>query len=54
LEERKYRSISLNSDLVNEVEEYIKKDTNYRAIADFVAESVRLRLQQLKREGVTA
>ena len=48
-EDRKFRSISLSNDLVTQVEERIKANTEYSSIADFVTEATRLRLQKLGR-----
>jgi len=45
---RSFRSISLRSELVEEVEKFIGENPVYRSIADFISEAVRLRLQALK------
>lgn len=45
-----FRSISLNSTTVTEIEHYIGKDKKYRSIAAFVEEAARLRLQELEKE----
>lgn len=42
---RKFRSISLSNDLIVQVEDRIKENTEYSSIADFVTEATRLRLQ---------
>jgi Arc/MetJ-type ribon-helix-helix transcriptional regulator len=47
LEERKFRSISLNNELVEQIEHFIKENAEYRSVADFVTEATRLRLQVL-------
>jgi len=44
----KYRNISLNRELIDFIEVYIRKNPEYRSIADFVREALRLRLEQLK------
>jgi Arc/MetJ-type ribon-helix-helix transcriptional regulator len=46
-----FRRISLPSPLVDTVERLVKKTKRYRSIADFVAEAVRLRLEQLGEKG---
>jgi len=61
VDERKFRSVSLNSDLVEAVEETIKKKTqevgeallpiDFKSSAAFIAESARQRLALLKKQG---
>ena len=48
MEQKSFRSISLRSELVEEVEKFIGENPVYRSIADFISEAVRLRLQALK------
>jgi Arc/MetJ-type ribon-helix-helix transcriptional regulator len=43
----KYRYVNLPANLVEQVENIIKARGIYNSIADFVAEAVRLRLEQL-------
>lgn len=60
-EERKFRSVSLNSDLIDGVEAAIKQKkaevgeallpNDFKSSAAFIAESTRLRLQQLQKEA---
>jgi hypothetical protein len=47
--EGKYRGISLSKELVQTIEEFIEENPqeNYKSIADFVAEAVRMRFEQL-------
>jgi metal-responsive CopG/Arc/MetJ family transcriptional regulator len=42
-----YRSISLPEELVNDVESFVKNSGRYKSISQFIAESVRLRLEEL-------
>jgi hypothetical protein len=42
-----YRSISLPEELVNDVECFVKNSGRYKSISQFIAESVRLRLEEL-------
>jgi|GEM_PF-1218915 len=48
MEQKSFRSISLRSELVEEVEKFIGENPVYRSIADFISEAVRLRLQALR------
>jgi hypothetical protein len=50
-EKAEYRNISLKASLVNEIEEFIDRTSRYRSVAEFVAESARLRLEILKKEA---
>jgi len=43
--------VSLNADLVGQVEEFIKNSRRYRSIAEFVAEAARLRLESLEKRA---
>ncbi|MGA2308585.1 MAG: ribbon-helix-helix domain-containing protein [Candidatus Bathyarchaeia archaeon] len=47
--EGKYRSISLSKELVETIEDLIKENpqASYKSIADFVADAVRIRFEQL-------
>jgi len=47
-DEKEFRSISLNANLVNDIEQYIEKTGKYKSIAEFINETVRLRLKELK------
>lgn len=48
----KYRSISLKTSLVKDIEEkHVGKDKRYKSIAEFVAEAARLRLEELEKKG---
>jgi len=44
-----FRRVSLPTPLVDAVEDYIKKTKRWRSIADFIAEAVRLRLEELEK-----
>ena len=50
---RNYRSISIPEELVERVEQLIRRLGTYRSVAEFVKEAVRLRLEALEklREG---
>jgi len=48
-----FRRISLPTPLVDDVEGYVKRTKRYRSIADFIAEAVRLRLEQLEEKEVS-
>jgi len=41
------RNISLQAELVDQVEDFVNKVGTYKSIADFVAEATRLRLEEL-------
>lgn len=47
--EGKYRSISLSKELVETIEEFIEENpqASYKSIADFIADAVRTRFEQL-------
>ena len=46
----KFRGVSLQKELIEAVENYLKNnpDAPYRSVAEFISEAVRLRLEQLK------
>jgi len=46
-----FRGISLQATLIEEVEELIKNIPYYRSVAEFVSEAVRLRIEQLRKQG---
>jgi Arc/MetJ-type ribon-helix-helix transcriptional regulator len=48
MEERKYRSVSLRAEFVEQIEDYIKEHPEYSTVTDFVNEAARIRLQSLK------
>jgi len=50
---RNYRGVSLPDELVERVEQIIKKRGTYRTIAEFVSEAVRLRLEALEKHQKT-
>jgi Arc/MetJ-type ribon-helix-helix transcriptional regulator len=43
-----FRKISIQEELVEAVRQYVEESGNYRSIAEFVSEAIRLRLEQLK------
>jgi len=45
-----YRSISIQDELVQQVERLISRLGTYRSIAEFVSEAVRLRLEALEKQ----
>ena len=56
MEDRKYRSVSLRAEFIDQIEEYIKENPEYSTVTDFVNEAARLRLQELKKsvQAITA
>lgn len=46
----KYRGVTLQRELIDKIEEYIKNypETGYKSIADFVTDAVRKRCEELK------
>jgi len=48
-EKPEFRSISLKANLVNQIEQFLKKSGRYRSIADFVSEAARIRLEELEK-----
>jgi hypothetical protein len=46
----KYRSISMQRELVDKVEDYVKShpETGYKSLADFITDAVRKRFEELK------
>jgi len=46
----KYRGVSLQRELINKIEQYIKthRETGYKSLADFVTDAVRERCEELK------
>lgn len=47
MSEKTFESVSIRKELVNKIKETIQKSGNYRSVAEFVSEAVRLRLEQL-------
>jgi Arc/MetJ-type ribon-helix-helix transcriptional regulator len=45
-----FRKISIPNNLVDKIEQAMRKTDRYRSIAEFVGEAARLRLEQLERE----
>jgi Arc/MetJ-type ribon-helix-helix transcriptional regulator len=48
-EEQDFRGVSLKRELVNQVEQLVKDNQEYKSVADFVHEAVRLRMQEIKK-----
>lgn len=46
-----FRGVSIQSELINEIEEVIKKIPLYRSVAEFVSEAIRLRLEELRTQA---
>jgi len=46
---RNYRSVSIHEELVNRVEQLIRRLGTYRPVTEFVKEVVRLRLEALEK-----
>ena len=44
---QQYRRISLQKKLVDEIENFVENNPFYRSIADFVADAIRSRLEEL-------
>jgi metal-responsive CopG/Arc/MetJ family transcriptional regulator len=49
LEKPDFRSVSLKTELVEAIEDYIKDDKRYRSVPEFLAEAARMRLEELSR-----
>jgi hypothetical protein len=49
--ESEYRQVSVKSGLIKVVEDFIKIDRTYSSVSAFVAEAIRLRVENLKSQG---
>jgi len=49
VEKAGFKSISLKSDLVIEIEKFVDQNKRYRSVAEFVSEASRLRLEALEK-----
>lgn len=47
--EQPFRGVSLKRDLVEQVEAFIQEYREYKSVADFVHEAVRIRMQELRK-----
>jgi Arc/MetJ-type ribon-helix-helix transcriptional regulator len=47
--EQSFRGVSLKRDLVEQVEAFIKEYREYKSVADFVHEAVRVRMQEVRK-----
>jgi metal-responsive CopG/Arc/MetJ family transcriptional regulator len=52
--EQDFRGVSLKSDLVGEVETFIREHPAYRSVSEFVSEAIRLRMEQICQHGKKA
>lgn len=50
-EKSEFRSVSIKTELVKEVEEFISDSGRYRSVAEFFSEAARLRLEELQKEA---
>jgi hypothetical protein len=48
-EEQDFRGVSLKRELVEQVEKFVKENPQYKSIADFVHEAVRVRMEELRK-----
>jgi Arc/MetJ-type ribon-helix-helix transcriptional regulator len=48
-----FKGLSLNAAVIEEVEEYINQTNCYKSVAEFVNETIRLRLDTLKKPTKT-
>lgn len=48
-----WATISLREELIEEIKRLLKRTGRYRSISEFVAEAIRLRLEELSRKGET-
>jgi len=49
-----FRGVSLKTELIEEIERFLKEHVEYRGVPEFLSEAVRLRMEQLRknqREG---
>lgn len=44
-----FRKISIQTELISEVEKIIKSRKGYRSIAEFISEAIRLRIEELEK-----
>jgi metal-responsive CopG/Arc/MetJ family transcriptional regulator len=52
LEGNGFKGISLKASLVDEIEAFICNTSGYRSVAEFVSESTRLRLEDLRKRSL--
>jgi lysyl-tRNA synthetase class I len=45
----RYRTVSVKEGIIQRVEEYVSKNKSYHSIAEFTAETLRLRLNALEK-----
>jgi hypothetical protein len=51
-EEKDYRGVSLKRELVDEVDRFVKEHLEYKGIADFVHEAVRIRMEEIRKSHI--
>jgi len=47
--EQDFRGVSLKRELVDQVEEFIEQNPQYKSTADFVHEAVRIRMEEIRK-----
>ena len=52
-ETKDFRGVSLKRELVEQVEAFVKENPQYKNIADFVHEAVRVRMEDIKKIALT-
>lgn len=45
-----FRGISLKTELVDELDQFVIEYPRYRSVPEFVAESVRIRMEQIRKQ----
>ena len=48
-----WATISIREELIEEIRKLLKRTGRYRSISEFVAEAIRLRLEEMARKGET-
>ena len=52
-ESQDFRGVSLKRELVDQVAEFVKYNRQYKSIADFVHEAVRIRMEEIRKSYIT-
>jgi hypothetical protein len=47
-EEKGYRGVSVKKELIDQIENFIQENPQYKGVADFVHEAIRVRMEDLK------
>ena len=50
MKSKDYQNVGIHHDLFEELDLFVKETKRYRSVSEFVHESIRLRLELLKRE----